>query len=232
MVDTISSLASIDYRHDAWGVDVTVGGSQKGLMLPPGLSFNAVSAKARAASKTAALPRSFWDWEDMIAAGENGMFPYTPATNLLYGLDAAIEMLHEEGLDAVFARHARHARAARAAVEHWGGAGGIEILCRDPDDYSGSLTAVMLPEGHDADAYRKTVLDAFNMSLGNGLSKLQGRVFRIGHLGDFNDLMLLGTLAGVEMGLTLAGIPHETGGVQTAMTSLLENDRLAERKAA
>ena len=232
MVDTISSLASIDYRHDAWGVDVTVGGSQKGLMLPPGLSFNAVSAKARAASRTAALRRSFWDWEDMIAAGENGMFPYTPATNLLYGLDAAIEMLHEEGLEAVFARHARHARATRAAVEHWGGTGGIETLCRNPDHHSGSLTAVLLPEGHDADAYRKTVLDAFNMSLGNGLSKLQGRVFRIGHLGDFNDLMLTGTLAGVEMGFALAGIPHRTGGVQTAMASLLGSDGLAARKAA
>lgn len=220
LVDTISSLGSIDYRHDEWGVDVTVGGSQKGLMLPPGLSFNAVSDKAIEASKSAALPRSFWDWGEMIEANEKGVFPFTPATNLLYGLDEAITMLDEEGLPNVFARHARHAEATRAAVTHWGGNGGIEVLCENPRHYSGSLTAVRLPEGYNADDYRKVVLENFNMSLGNGLSKLSGRVFRIGHLGDFNDLMLMGTLSGVEMGFELAGIPHRKGGVQAAMEVL------------
>jgi len=220
MVDTISSLGSIEYRHDEWGVDVTVAGSQKGLMLPPGLSFNAVSQKAIEASKGAGLPRSFWAWDEMIEANEKGVFPFTPATNLLYGLDEAITMLTEEGFDNVFARHARHAEATRAAVTHWGGNGGVEVLCQNPRHHSGSLTAVMLPEGYNADDYRKVVLENFNMSLGNGLSKLAGRVFRIGHLGDFNDLMLMGTLSGVEMGFELAGIPHRKGGVQAAMEVL------------
>ncbi|MGN6549342.1 MAG: pyridoxal-phosphate-dependent aminotransferase family protein [Pararhizobium sp.] len=216
LVDTISSLGSIDYRHDEWGVDVTVGGSQKGLMLPPGLSFNALSAKALAASKSAGLPRSFWDWGEMLGPNANGFFPYTPATNLLYGLDVAIEMLHEEGLERVFARHRRHGEATRRAAEAWG----LEVLCADPDQYSGSLTAVVMPEGHNADDFRSVVLDHFNMSLGAGLSKLAGTVFRIGHLGDFNDLMLIGTLGGVEMGLGLSGVPHRSGGVDAAMKFL------------
>ncbi len=219
MVDTISSLASIDYRHDEWGVDVTVAGSQKGLLLPPGLSFNAVSAKALETSKKGGMPRSYWDWNEQIQANKSGAFPYTPATNLLYGLEIAIEMLHEEGLEAVFARHDRHAEATRDAVQAWG----LETLCQNPENYSSSLTAVMLPEGHDADKFREIVLNNFNMSLGNGLSKLAGKVFRIGHLGDFNDLMLLGTLSGVEMGLSLAGIPHQRGGVETAMQKLSES---------
>ena len=216
MVDTISSLASIDYRHDEWGVDVTVSGSQKGLMLPPGLSFNAVSARAADTAAKGGMRRSYWDWEDQLEANKSGAFPYTPATNLLYGLKEAISMLHEEGLDAVFARHDRHAEATRRAVQAWG----LEVLCQEPKDYSSSLTAVLLPEGYDADAFRAVVLSHFNMSLGNGLSKLAGRVFRIGHLGDFNDLMLLGTLSGVEMGLDLAGIPHQKGGVDAAMQYL------------
>lgn len=219
MVDTISSLGSIDYRHDEWGVDVTVGGSQKGLLLPPGLSFNAVSEKAIEASKTAKLPRSYWAWDEMIAANENAIFPYTPATNLLYGLVEAIDMLHEEGLDNVFARHALHGAATRAAVNAWG----LEVLCQDPRHYSGSLTAVLMPDGHNADEFRKTVLDHYNMSLGNGLSKLAGRVFRIGHLGDFNDLMLMGTLSGVEMGLRKGGVPHRAGGTQAAIDVLTGN---------
>lgn len=218
MVDTISSLASIDYRHDDWGVDVTVGGSQKGLMLPPGLSFNAVSAKALAASKTAGLKKSFWSWEEMQVPNESGFFPYTPATNLLYGLVEAIDILHEEGLENVFSRHQRHAEATRRAVRAWG----LEILCRIPKQYSGSLTAVLMPEGHSADAFRAIVHQTFNMSLGNGLSKLADRVFRIGHLGDFNDLMLAGTLSGVEMGLGLAGVPHRKGGTQAALEYLAE----------
>ncbi len=213
MVDTISSLASIDYRQDEWGVDVTVGGSQKGLMLPPGLSFNAVSEKALAASSSSRLPKSFWSWDEMLPANQKGFFPYTPATNLLYGLAEAIDMLHEEGLDNVFARHTRHGEATRRAVRAWG----LEVFCREPRHYSGSLTAVLMPEGESADAFRRTVLEAFDMSLGSGLSKLADRVFRIGHLGDFNDLMLAGTLSGVEMGLELAGIPHEKGGVQAAL---------------
>ena len=216
MVDTISSLASIDYRHDEWGVDVTVSGSQKGLMLPPGLSFNALSERAIDASKTAGMRRSYWDWQEQIAANASGAFPYTPATNLLYGLDEAITMLHEEGLDNVFARHDRHAEATRRAVQQWG----LEVLCQEPKNYSSSLTAVLLPDGHNADDFRATVLDNFDMSLGNGLSKLAGKVFRIGHLGDFNDLTLMGTLSGVEMGLKLADIPHQTGGVATAMAYL------------
>ncbi|MEQ8654078.1 MAG: aminotransferase class V-fold PLP-dependent enzyme [Kiloniellales bacterium] len=228
MVDTISSLASIDYRHDAWGVDVTVGGSQKGLMLPPGLSFNAVSEKAMAASKSAGMVRSYWSWEEMETPNAKGYFPYTPATNLLYGLVEAIDMLHEEGLDAVFARHQRHGEAARRAVRAWG----LEVLCQDPRHHSGSLTAVLMPEGHDADRYRATVLENLNMSLGNGLSKVAGKVFRIGHLGDFNDLMLMGTLSGVEMGLELAGVPYRRGGAQAALDYLCGRDQASETKAA
>ena len=218
MVDTISSLASIDYRHDEWGVDVTVSGSQKGLMLPPGLSFNALSERAIAESRNGGMNRSYWDWHDQIAANASGAFPFTPATNLLYGLAEAIDMLHEEGLDNVFARHDRHAEATRRAVQAWG----LEVLCQEPQDYSSSLTAVLLPEGHDADALRATILQHFDMSLGNGLSRLAGKVFRIGHLGDFNDLMLMGTLSGVEMGLKLADIPHQSGGAATAMQYLAQ----------
>jgi alanine-glyoxylate transaminase/serine-glyoxylate transaminase/serine-pyruvate transaminase len=216
MVDTISSLGSIDYRHDEWGVDVTVAGSQKGLMLPPGLSFNAVSAKALAVSKTNKMPRSYWDWNAMLKPNESGFFPYTPATNILYGLREAIAMLMEEGLDNVFRRHDRHAAATRAAVQAWG----LEILCLEPEEYSSSLTAVLMPEGHDADRLREVILNAFDMSLGQGLSKVAKKIFRIGHLGDFNDLMLMGTLSGVEMGLELAGVPHRRGGVAAAMDVL------------
>ncbi|MFL2841269.1 MAG: pyridoxal-phosphate-dependent aminotransferase family protein [Candidatus Puniceispirillaceae bacterium] len=216
LADTISSLGSIDFRHDEWGVDVTVAGSQKGLMLPPGLSFNAVSGKALAVAKKGGMRRSYWDWEEQIAANKDGAFPFTPATNLLYGLAEAIDMLHEEGLDNVFKRHDRHAAATRKAVQAWG----LEVLCQEPKDYSSALTAVLLPDGHNADAFRAGVLQNFNMSLGNGLAKLAGKVFRIGHLGDFNDLMLLGTLSGVEMGLSLANIPHQKGGVDAAMNIL------------
>ena len=216
LADTISSLASIDFRHDEWGVDVTVAGSQKGLMLPPGLSFNAVSEKALAVASKGGMRRSYWDWEEQIAANKDGAFPFTPATNLLYGLAEAIDMLHEEGLDNVFKRHDRHAAATRKAVQAWG----LEVLCQEPKDYSSALTAVLLPDGHNADAFRASVLQNFNMSLGNGLAKLAGKVFRIGHLGDFNDLMLLGTLSGVEMGLSLANIPHQKGGVDAAMNML------------
>ena len=221
MVDTISSLASIDYRHEEWGVDVTVAGSQKGLMLPPGLSFNAVSDKALEAAKSSTLPRSYWSWDEMIGPNATGFFPYTPATNLLYGLGEAIAMLTEEGLDNVFARHDRLAEATRQAVRAWG----LEVLCQDEREYSSSLTAVLLPEGHDADAFRKIVLERFNMSLGNGLAKVQGKVFRIGHLGDFNELMLMGTLAGVEMGLGLADVPHQKGGVDAAMAYFEKSNR-------
>lgn len=216
MVDTISSLASIDYRHDAWGVDVTVGGSQKGLMLPPGLSFNAISAKALAASAEAKLPRSYWDWNEMLASNASGYFPYTPATNLLYGLHEALDMLFEEGLDHVFARHDRHAEATRRAVRAWN----LDILCANPAEHSSTLTAIVMPEGHDADALRKAALDRFDVSLGQGLGKVSGKVFRIGHLGWFNDLMLCGTLCGVEMTLTIAGVPHQRGGVDAAMDYL------------
>ncbi len=219
MVDTISSLASIDYRHDAWGVDVTVAGSQKGLMLPPGLSFNAIGARARAAAKTAKLARSYWDWESMLAANATGYFPYTPSTNLLYGLDAALAMLFDEGLENVFARHDRHADATRRAVAAWG----LETQCAEPAEYSSSLTAVRLPEGHSADALRAVILEKYNMSLGNGLGPLRDRVLRIGHLGDFSDLALLGTLGGVEMGLRAAGVPHRPGGVQAAIDRLAGN---------
>ena len=228
MVDTISSLGSIDYRHDEWGVDVTVGGSQKGLMLPPGLSFNAVSEKALAASKSARLPNSFWSWSEMLPANKNGFFPYTPATNLLYGLAEAIDMLHEEGLDRVFARHQRHAEATRRAVNAWG----LEVFCREPRHYSGSLTAVLMPDGHSADGFRRIVAGAFDMSLGGGLSKIADRVFRIGHLGDFNDLMLAGTLAGVEMGLERADVPYRKGGVQSALDYLASEAAADSRRAA
>ena len=216
MADTISSLASIDYRMDEWGVDVTVGGSQKGLMLPPGLSFNAVSEKALAASQSARLPRSYWSWDEMLASNRSGFFPYTPATNLLYGLREALRMLDEEGLENVFARHARHGEATRRAVRAWG----LEILCTNPAEYSNSLTAVVTPQAGDADRVRQVILERFDMSLGSGLGKLQGKVFRIGHLGHFNDLMLAGTLCGVEMGLKLAGVQPAGSGVQTALDYL------------
>jgi alanine-glyoxylate transaminase/serine-glyoxylate transaminase/serine-pyruvate transaminase len=229
MVDTISSLASIDYRHDEWGVDVTVAGSQKGLMLPPGLSFNAVSEKALAAAKQAKLPRSYWNWEEMIAANRDGWFPYTPATNLLYGLRVALKMLlDEEGLDNVFRRHDRHAEATRRAVRAWG----LEILCVNPAEYSSSLTAVLMPEGHGEIAFRQVVLDHFNLSLGSGLTKLRDKVFRIGHLGDFNDLMLCGTLSGIEMGLELARVPHQKGGVQAAMDYLARGEQAQAKSGA
>ncbi len=220
MVDVISSLGSIDYRHDEWGVDVTVGGSQKGLMLPPGLSFNAISAKALEAARSSTLPASFWNWQPMIAANKTGYFPYTPATNLLYALRESLKMLlEEEGLDNVFARHRRHGEATRLAVRAWG----LEILCLDPEEYSAALTAIVVPEGHDADHLRKVILERYNMSLGTGLAKVQGRVFRIGHLGDFNDLMLAGTLSGVEMGLAAAKIPFNKGGINAALDYLTEN---------
>ena len=228
MVDTISSLGSVDYQHDAWGVDVTVSGSQKGLMLPPGLSFNAVSAKAMEASEKGGMPRSYWDWRDMLGPNANGYFPYTPATNMLYGLKEAIAMLQEEGLPNVFARHARHAAATRAAVRAWG----FEILCQDAREYSPVLTGVVMPEGHDADHLRAVILDNYDMSLGQGLAKVKGKVFRIGHLGHFNDLQLLGTLGGVEMGLHAAGVPHQQGGVVAAMDVLAGRTNAEQQKAA
>jgi alanine-glyoxylate transaminase/serine-glyoxylate transaminase/serine-pyruvate transaminase len=216
MVDTISSLASMDYRHDEWGVDVAIGGSQKGLMLPPGLGFNAVGQKGLAASKSARLHKSYWDWQAMLSANKSGFFPYTPATNLLFGLRESLNMLHEEGLDNVFERHSRHGEATRRAVRAWG----LDIVCADPERCSSSVTAVFVPPTSNADDFRKVVLDNFNMSLGNGLGKLAGKVFRIGHLGDFNDLMLAGTLSGVEMGMALAGVPHTRGGVSAALEYL------------
>ena len=219
MVDSISGLASLEYKHDEWGVDVTVSGSQKGLMLPPGLSFNAISEKALLASNENSMKRSYWDWKEQIQSNKLGSFPYTPATNLLYGLKEAIDMLHEEGLENVFKRHDRHAQATRVAVQAWG----LEVLCQEEKDYSSVLTAVKLPEGHNADGLRKIILEEFNMSLGNGLSKLAGKVFRIGHLGDFNDLMLMGTLTGVEMGLSLAGVPHQKGGASRASEFLTKH---------
>lgn len=218
-VDTISGLGSMDYRHDEWGVDVSVGGSQKGLMLPPGLAFNAISDKALAASKTAKLPRSFFDWEEMLAVNDTGFFPYTPSTNLMQGLKVAIEMLHDEGLDNVFARHNRAAEATRRCVKHWG----FELQCRNPAEYSPSITAVRLPEGHSADALRADILARSNMSLGNGLGPLADKVFRIGHLGDFNDVMVTGVLSGVQMGLKARGIPYRSGGVETAIDLLAGN---------
>ncbi len=216
LVDTISSLASIDYRHEEWGVDVTVGGSQKGLMLPPGLSFNAISDKALAASRKARLPRSYWDWQEMLAANEKGLFPYTPATNLLQGLKVAIDLLHDEGLDNVFARHDRAAEATRRCVRQWG----LEVNCRNPHEHSSSLTAVRLPEGSSADALRAEILARCNMSLGNGLGPLADKVFRIGHVGDFSDLSVTGTLAGIEIGMKALGIPHRAGGLDAATTYL------------
>ena len=215
-VDTISSLGSIDYRHEEWKVDVTVGGSQKGLLLPPGLSFNAISSKALNAYKNSNLPKSYWDWEPMIENNKKGYFPYTPATNLLYGLDEAINILTEEGLENVFERHNRFAEATRIAVNAWG----LEILCKNPEEYSSSLTAVLVPDGHDADSLRKIILDDYNMSLGTGLAKVAGKVFRIGHLGDFNELMLAGTLSGVEMGLMKSKIPFKKGGILKALEFL------------
>lgn len=216
MTDTVSSLGATDYRHDEWGIDVAVSGSQKAMMLPPGLSFVAASPKALSWSRNAQLPRSYWSWEDMIRFNDDGFFPYTPATTLLYGLDEALTMLREEGLDDVFARHARHARATRAAVESWG----LENQARHPETFSNAATTVRMPEGHDADRLRKIILERFDMSLGKGLGDLEGIAFRIGHLGDFNDLMLAGTLAGVEMGLGAAGVPHRRGGIQAAMDVL------------
>jgi alanine-glyoxylate transaminase/serine-glyoxylate transaminase/serine-pyruvate transaminase len=222
--DVISSLGSIEYRHDEWCVDVGIAGSQKGLMLPPGISFHAISAKAIAASKTARLPRAYWDWQPMFTQNEKGWFPYTPATNLLYGLRESLEMFREEGLENVVSRHSRHGEATRRAVRAWG----LELLCQNPAEYSSIVTAVLAPKGHSADAFRRTVLETFNMSLGNGLGKVQDRVFRIGHLGDFNDLMLAGTLCGVEMGLEVAGVPHSRGGVAAATEYLA----LVAREAA
>ena len=227
MVDTISSLASVDFRQDEWGVDVTIAGSQKGLMLPPGLSFNAVSAKARASAKSARMPRSYWDWEEMIAANANGYFPYTPATNLLQGLKVALRMLLDEGMDAVFARHNRAAEATRAAVRHWG----FEIQCRNVAEYSPALTAVRLPEGHSADALRADILARCNMSLGNGLGQLVDRVFRIGHLGDFNLTSVTGVITAIEMGLAARGIPHQPGAALAAQSSLLGNTAPAVQAA-
>ncbi len=219
LVDTISSLGSVDFRHDEWGVDVTVACSQKGLMLPPGLGFTAISDKARAAAKTNKMPRSYWDWEEMLKPNANGFFPYTPSTNLLYGLREAIAILLEEGLPAVFARHQRLAAAARAAVRAWG----LEIFCLEPAEYSPVLTAVVMPDGHNADRFRDVVLENYNMSLGAGLSKVAGKLFRIGHLGECNELTLMGALTGVEMGLGLAGVPHKTGGVIAARDYLTKS---------
>jgi alanine-glyoxylate transaminase / serine-glyoxylate transaminase / serine-pyruvate transaminase len=228
MVDTISSLASMDYRHDEWGVDVAIGGSQKGLMLPPGLGFNAVSEKALAASKSARLPKSYWEWQAMLGANKSGFFPYTPATNLLYGLRESLNMLHEQGLENVFERHSRHGEATRRAVRAWG----LETVCADPERYSSSVTAIFVPPTSNADEFRKVVLENFNMSLGSGLGRLTGKAFRIGHLGDFNDLMLAGTLSGVEMGLALAGVPHTRGGVAAALEYLTHAAQDVREQAA
>ncbi|HXT68819.1 MAG TPA: aminotransferase class V-fold PLP-dependent enzyme [Vicinamibacterales bacterium] len=225
LVDAVSSIGSIDLRHDEWGIDVTLAGSQKGLMLPPGLSFNAISAKALASSKTAKLPRAYWAWDAMLASNAGGYFPTTPATNMLFGLREALRMLNEEGLQYVFARHRRLAEAARAAVRAWG----LDILCEREDEFSPVVTTVMMPAGHDADAFRQVVLDRYNMSLGSGLGRLRGKAFRIGHLGDFGDLMLIGTLGGVELGLAAAGVPHKPGGVAAAMSALAEEPALSGR---
>lgn len=224
LVDAISSLGAMDYRHDEWGVDVTVAGSQKGLMLPPGLGFNALSEKALAANKTAKLPRSYWDWQAMMGQNKIGFFPYTPATNLLYGLKEALSMIREEGLSNVYARHERHAEATRRAVRAWG----LEVVAKDPKQYSGTVTAVLMPAGYSADEFRKVVVERFNMSLGSGLGKVADKVFRIGHLADFNDLMLAGTLCGVEMGLAVAGVPHKQGGAAAAMEHLTEMAKQAQ----
>src|SRR5215212_8113644 len=228
LVDTISSLASTDYRHDDWGVDVSIGGAQKGLMLPPGMSFNAISDKALAAAKSSTLPKSFWSWEDMLNMNKIGFFPYTPATNMLQGLAVAIDMLHEEGLENVFARHDRFAEATRRAVRAWG----LEIMCRDPRYYSPTVTAVMMPEGHDGDAFRNLALEQFNISYGMSFGRFAGKMFRIGHLGDTNDLTILGALAGTEMALALAGVPHEKGGVQAAMDYIVSASAPQTRAAA
>jgi alanine-glyoxylate transaminase / serine-glyoxylate transaminase / serine-pyruvate transaminase len=228
LVDTISSLASTDYRHDEWGVDVTIGGAQKGLMLPPGMSFNAVSEKALQASKTAKLPRSFFQWDDMLTMYKQGFFPYTPATQMLYGLDTAIEMLHEEGLDNVFARHHRLAEATRRAVRAWG----LEILCREAKYYSPTITAVLLPDGHDADQFRDLALNTFNIAYGASFGPYAKKYFRIGHLGDINDATLIGALAATEMALGLAGVPHHRGGVQAAMDYIVSTQNRAARVAA
>lgn len=228
MVDTISGLASADFRFDEWGVDVAVSGSQKGLMLPPGLSFNAVSEKAIAASETSSMAKSYWSWSEMIASNKSGYFPYTPGTNMLYGLIEAVDMLHEEGLANVFARHKRHAEATRRAVQAWG----LEVQCTVSDEYSPVLTAVRVPDGHNADELRSVILENFDMSLGNGLSKVQGKLFRIGHLGDFNDLMLAATLSGIEMGLDLAEVPHQSGGVARALDYLKSTAGKTEHAAA
>ena len=228
MADAISSLACADIRHDEWGIDVTISGSQKGMMLPPGLSFTAVSAKALAASKTSKMPRSYFSWDDMASSNATGFFPYTPATGLLYGLAEAIDMINEEGLENVFARHERLAEATRRAVRAWG----LDIQCRDPKYYSPAVTTVIMPDGHSADTYRKIVLDNFNMSLGTGLNKIAGKVFRIGHLGDTNELTIMGALAGVEMGFDLAGVQHKKGGVAAAMSYLAETAKPAKAAAA
>ncbi|MGD9669515.1 MAG: alanine--glyoxylate aminotransferase family protein [Hyphomicrobiaceae bacterium] len=228
MVDTISSLAVMDLQHDAWGIDVTISGSQKGLMLPPGLSFNAVSDKALAASKSATLPKAYWNWDDMLANNATGFYPYTPATSLLYGLDVAVDMLNEEGLENVFRRHERLAEATRRAVNAWG----LEILCANPADYSPAVTAVLMPDGHNADQFRKLVLDRFDMSLGTGLGKVAGKVFRIGHLGDTNELTMVGALSGVEMALSIAGVPHRKGGVEATMDYLSGRAPQAKAEAA
>jgi alanine-glyoxylate transaminase/serine-glyoxylate transaminase/serine-pyruvate transaminase len=227
MVDAISSFAVTDLRQDEWRIDVTIAGAQKGLMLPPGLGFNALSAKAIEASKKAKLLRSYWDWQPLIQAGETGFFPFTPATTLLFGLKEAIAMLEEEGLENVFARHDRLAEATRRAVAGWG----LDVLCADPRAHSSTLTAVMMPPGHDADAFRRIVLERFDMSMGAGLGKVAGKVFRIGHLGWLNELMLMGTLAGVEMGLAASGVPHRRGGVEAAMAYLTGNARAAPAQA-
>jgi alanine-glyoxylate transaminase / serine-glyoxylate transaminase / serine-pyruvate transaminase len=227
-VDTISSLASADYRHDEWGVDVTIGGAQKGLMLPPGMSFNAISDKALAAAKSSKLTKSFWAWDDMLNLNKIGFFPYTPATQMLHGLAASIDMLHEEGLENVFARHDRLAEATRIAVRAWG----LEIMCRDPKFYSPTVTAVMLPAGHDADAFRNLALETFNISYGSSFGPYVGKYFRIGHLGDVNDGMLMGTLAITEMALAVAGIPHRKGGVQAAVDYLISAHASSARPAA
>jgi alanine-glyoxylate transaminase / serine-glyoxylate transaminase / serine-pyruvate transaminase len=228
MVDTISSLASTDYRHDEWGVDVTVGGAQKGLMLPPGMSFNAISDKALAANKTSKLNRSFWAWDEMLAMNKVGFFPYTPATQMLQGLSVSIEMLHEEGLDNVFARHNRLAEATRRAVKHWG----LEMVCRDAKSYSPTLTAVILPEGHNADAFRALALENFNISYGASFGALAGKYFRIGHLGDVNDATMIGALGATEMALSLASVPFKKGGVQAAMDYLVSAHGAAAKQAA
>jgi alanine-glyoxylate transaminase/serine-glyoxylate transaminase/serine-pyruvate transaminase len=228
LVDTVSGLGSADLRHDEWGIDVTVAGSQKGLMLPPGLAFTAISAKALKASETAKQPKGYWAWDDMINANKSGFFPYTPATGLLYGLDVAVDLMHEEGLDNIFARHHRWGVATRACVKHWG----LENLSREESYHSPVMTAVLMPEGKGADAFRKLVLETFDMSLGAGLNKVADKVFRIGHLGDSNDLTILGALSGVEMGLELAGVKHNKGGVQVAMASIAAAHRRPVRAAA